>query len=83
MLAGVTSHSGYVEYLRNCYVDCVPAPSGGAFAAGALLLGLVLLVPALEPVFAVVPLSAGRIGAAAGLAFGSMLTIQLLKLLRR
>ena len=55
----------------------------GAFAAGALLLGLVLLVPALEPVFAVVPLSAGRIGAAAGLAFGSMLTIQLLKLLRR
>ena len=55
----------------------------GAFAAGALLLGLVLMMPALEPVFAVVPLSAGRIGAAAGLAFGSMLTIQLLKLLRR
>ena len=47
------------------------------------LLGLVLLVPALEPLFAVAPLSAGMVGAILGLAFGSMLVIQLLKLLRR
>ena len=55
----------------------------GAFAIGALLLGLVLLVPALEPLFAVAPLSAGMVGAIVGLAFGSMVVIQLLKLLRR
>ena len=55
----------------------------GAFAIGALLLGLVLLVPALEPLFAVAPLSAGMVGTIAGLAFGSMVVIQLLKLLRR
>ena len=48
-----------------------------------LLLGLVLLVPALEPLFAVAPLSAGMVGAIVGLAFGSMVVIQLLKLLRR
>ena len=55
----------------------------GAFAAGSLLLGLVLLVPALEPLFAVAPLSAGMVCAIVGLAFGSMLTIQLLKWIRR
>ena len=55
----------------------------GAFAAGSLLLGLVLLVPALEPLFAVAPLSIGMVGAIVGLAFGSMLVIQLLKLIRR
>ena len=55
----------------------------GAFAAGALLLGLVLLLPALEPLFAVAPLSAGMVGAIVGLAFGSMLVIQLLKWIRR
>ena len=55
----------------------------GAFAIGALLLGLVLLVPALEPLFAVAPLSIGMVGAIVGLAFGSMVVIQLLKLLRR
>ena len=55
----------------------------GAFAAGSLLLGLVLLVPALEPLFSVVPLSAGMAGAVVGLAFGSMLTIQMLKLFQR
>ena len=55
----------------------------GAFAAGSLLLGLVLLVPALEPLFAVAPLSAGMVGAIVGLAFGSMLMIQLLKWIRR
>ncbi len=55
----------------------------GAFAAGSLLLGLVLLVPALEPLFSVAPLSVGMIGAVVGLAFCSMLTIQLLKRFRR
>ena len=48
-----------------------------------LLLGLVLLVPALEPLFAVVPLSIGMVGAIVGLAFGSMVVIQLLKLIRQ
>ena len=37
----------------------------------------------LEPLFAVTSLSAGMIGAVAGLAFGSMLMVQLLKLIRR
>ena len=46
-------------------------------------LGLVLLVPALEPLFAVAPLSIGMVGAVVGLAFGSMLMIQLLKWIRR
>ena len=48
-----------------------------------LLLGLVLLVPALEPLFAIAPLSVGLVGAIVGLAFGSMLVIQLLKWIRR
>ena len=55
----------------------------GAFAAGSLLLGLVLLVPALESLFSVAPLSIGMIGAVVGLAFCSMLTIQLLKRFHR
>ena len=55
----------------------------GCSFAGSLLLGLVLLVPALEPLFAVAPLSIGMVGAVVGLAFGSMLMIQLLKLIRR
>ena len=55
----------------------------GAFAAGSLLLGLVLFVPALEPLFSAAPLSIGMIGAVVGLAFCSMLTIQLLKRFRR
>ena len=55
----------------------------GAFAAGSLLQGLVLLVPALESLFSVAPLSIGMVGAVVGLAFGSMLTIQLLKRFRR
>ena len=46
-------------------------------------LGLVLLVPALEPLFAVAPLSIGMVGAIVGLAFGSMVVIQLLKLIRQ
>ena len=52
-------------------------------AGSALLLGLVLLVPALEPLFAVAPLSIGMVGAIVGLAFGSMVVIQLLKLIRQ
>ena len=55
----------------------------GAFTIGALLLGLVLLVPALEPLFAIAPLSVGMVGGIVGLAFGSMLVIQLLKWIRR
>ena len=55
----------------------------GAFAIGALLLSLVLLVPALEPLFAVAQLSGGMVGAIVGLSFGSMVVIQLLKLIRR
>jgi Ca2+-transporting ATPase len=43
----------------------------------------VLLVPALEPLFAVAPLSIGMVGAIVGLAFGSMVVIQLLKLIRQ
>ena len=55
----------------------------GMFFLLPLLLGLVLLVPALEPLFAVAPLSVGMVGAIVGLAFGSMLVIQLLKCIRR
>ena len=49
----------------------------------ALQLGRVLLLPALEPPFSVAPLSGGMVGAIVGLAFGSMVIIQLLKLIRR
>ena len=58
-------------------------PLLGAFAAGTLLLGLALLVPALRPLFSAASLSSGMLGAAAGLAFGSMVIIQLLKLIPR
>ena len=54
----------------------------GAFAIGAALLGAVLLIPALEPLFRVAQLSAGLVGAVVGLAFGSMAVIQLLKAIR-
>ena len=53
-----------------------------AFAAGVVLLGGVLLVPALEPLFRVAPLSWGLVGAVVGLSFGSMVLIQLLKVFR-
>ena len=53
----------------------------GAFAAGAALLGAVLLVPALEPLFRVTKLSPGLLAAVVGLSAGSMLVIQLLKAL--
>ena len=54
----------------------------GAFAVGAVLLGAVLLVPTLEALFQVVQLSAGLVGAVVGVAFGSMVVIQLLKAIR-
>ena len=55
----------------------------GAFAVGAALLAAVLLVPALEPLFQVAPLSLGLVGVIVGLSLGSMLVIQLLKMIRR
>ncbi len=54
----------------------------GAFVLGVVLLGSVLLIPALEPLFEVAALSAPLVGAIVGLAFGSMLVIQLLKAIR-
>ena len=54
----------------------------GAFAVGALLLAAVLLIPPLEPLFDVAQLSAGLVGAIVGLAFGSMVVIQILKAIR-
>ena len=47
-----------------------------------VLLGAVLLVPALEPLFQVAQLSWRLVGTVVGLAFGSMAVIQVLKLLR-
>ena len=55
----------------------------GAFAVGAALLAAVLLVPFLKPLFQVAQLSLGLIGVIVGLSLGSMLVIQLLKLIRR
>jgi len=54
----------------------------GAFGVGAALLSAVLLFPALRGLFLVTELSAWLFGIVAGLAFGSMLLIQLLKKLR-
>ena len=54
----------------------------GAFVVGAMLLGAVLLVPPLEPLFQVAQLSASLVGAIVGLAFGSMVVIQILKAIR-
>ena len=55
----------------------------GAFAVGALLLFSVLLIPVLKPLFQVSALSMGLVGCIVGLAFASMLVIQLLKCLRK
>ncbi len=55
----------------------------GAFAVGALLLGAVLLIPVLEPLFQVAQLTWGMVGTIAGLSFGSMVVIQILKLFRK
>lgn len=54
----------------------------GAFLVGTLLLAAVLLVPVLEPLFQIAALSPALVGTIAGLAFGSMLVIQLLKAIR-
>ena len=54
----------------------------GAFGIGVVLLGAVLLVPALEPLFQVAQLSWKLVGTVVGLAFSSMVVIQLLKMLR-
>ena len=48
-----------------------------------LLLAAVLLIPPLEPLFQVAELSVGLVGCIVGLAFGSMVVIQLLKLIRQ
>ena len=49
---------------------------------GVLALAAVLLVPPLEPLFQVAELSAGLVAAIVGLAFGSMVVIQILKAIR-
>ena len=54
----------------------------GAFAVGVLLLAAVLLIPGLKSLFQVAALSSALLGAIVGLAFGSMLVIQLLKAIR-
>ena len=54
----------------------------GVGLVGALLLAAVLLVPPLEPLFQVAELSAGLVAAIVGLAFGSMVVIQILKAIR-
>ncbi|MEG1657558.1 MAG: cation-translocating P-type ATPase [Oscillibacter sp.] len=54
----------------------------GAFAIGVMLLGSVLLIPALRPLFQVAVLSPALLGCIGGLSLGSMLLIQVLKALR-
>ena len=54
----------------------------GAFAVGAPPLAAVPLIPPLEPLFQVAELSIGLVGAIVGLAFGSMVVIQVLKAIR-
>ena len=54
----------------------------GAFVLGVLLLAAVLLLPPLEPLFQVAELPLGMVGAIVGLAFASMLVIQLIKAIR-
>ena len=56
------------KYIRRCAV--------------ALLLAAVLLIPPLEPLFQVAELSIGLVGCIVGLAFGSMVVIQVLKAIR-
>ena len=58
-------------------------PLLGAFAIGAALLAAVVLIPAVQPLFSVAALSMSQIGAVAGLSFGSMVVIQILKLFRK
>ena len=55
----------------------------GAFVLGAVLLTAVMTVPVLEPLFQVAPLTLGQLGTVAGLSLGSMVLIQLRKLIRK
>ncbi len=54
----------------------------GAFAVGAILLGAVLVVPFLKPLFSVAELTLPLLGTILGLSFGSMAVIQLIKFVR-
>ena len=53
-----------------------------AFGGGVVLLALVLLVPALEGLFLVAPLTGAQLGQILGLAFAPTLLIQLIRLVR-
>ena len=55
----------------------------GAFAIGVALLAAVIMIPAVQPLFSVAALSMSQIGTVAGLSFGSMVVIQILKLFRK
>lgn len=55
----------------------------GAFAVGVLFLGAVLLVPFLQNLFAVVPLTGIQLASICGLAFVPTLLIQIVKLFRK
>ena len=55
----------------------------GAFVLGAVLLTAVMTIPVLEPLFQVAPLTLGQLGTVAGLSLGSMVLIQLRKLIRK
>lgn len=55
----------------------------GAFVVGALLLGCVLMIPALEPLFQVAHLTAAMLGSIVGLAALSMVIIQILKVIQQ
>lgn len=55
----------------------------GAFGAGVIFLAIVLLIPPVQPLLSVTALSVGMYGVIVGLAFATMVVIQLLKLIRR
>ena len=71
-LADMPSRGDYAGIEDLCRAMREPVPERG-----------VELDALLEPLFAVAPLSIGMVGAIVGLAFGSMLVIQLLKWIRR
>ncbi len=53
-----------------------------AFAIGVALLGIVVLIPVVRPLFQVTALSMGLVSTIVGLSFASMVVIQLLKVIR-
>ena len=53
-----------------------------AFGAGTVLLAAVLLIPTLQPLFYVAELSGYQLAVSAGLALESMLSVQLIKMIR-